>query len=312
MVSLAVILTGCGKSEKADGMKIGVVIPAATHGWSGGVVWNANRMIDEVRKTDPGTEILVAASSDSQDQVNRIENLMVRGVDALVVMSQEPGVIQKICEKAKKKGIYLVIVSNPLENPVQDVFVNGDNAGFGAAAAKAMGQVLEGKGRIVLMEGYNSPINTERMENFRRTLADEYPGIEILDSKLAYYNMEKALALMENYMQKYEHIDGVWAGDDDALLGVVKAIQERKRGDIKAVVGGGGSRKVVKMIMDKDPLVKATVTYPPQIINAGILAALEGLRNGKVTPDDKKEIRVPSEIVLPDKAEKFHYPESVY
>ena len=310
------LLTACPGKKDSDQArkrwKIGVSIPSATHGWSGGVVWHAYKMEEKIQKDNLGVDIIISTSSDAQDQVNRIENLMVRGVDALVVMSQEPKVIQQICEKAHEKGIYLVIVSNPLEKPVQDVFVNGDNPGFGAAAADAMGRVLNGEGSIVLMEGYSSPINTQRMEAFRRTLAAKYPKIKILDSNLAYYNMEKALALMENFLQKYPEIDGVWAGDDDALLGAIKAIQEHGRKDIKAVVGGGGSRKVVKMILDKDPLVRATVTYPPQIISHGIQAALDGLQNGKMPPAGKREILVPSEIVLPENASGYYFPESVY
>ena len=294
--------------------KIGVSIPAATHGWSGGVVWHAERAKEEMEKASPDAEFMIVTSSDAQDQVNRIENLMVRGADALVVMAQEPGPLLSVCEQARKKGVYLVIVSNPLSKDIQNVFVNGDNSGFGAAAAEAMGLVLKGQGNIVVMEGYSSPINTERMEAFRKTLAAKYPAIRILDSRLAYYSPEKALALMENYIQKYPDIDGVWAGDDDALLGAVKACEERAPGSlkIKAMVGGGGSRKIVKKIMDSDPLVKATVTYPPQIIQEGMKAALDGLRNGKMPPDGRSRITVPSRIVLRENAGEFYFPDSVY
>lgn len=319
LFAAGLLFSGCDSSQKNDDTpkrhwKIGVSIPVATHGWSGGVVWHAYRAKEKMEEAEPHVNFLVSTSSDAQDQVNRIENLMVRGIDALVVMAQEPGPLLSVCEQAKKKGIYLVVVSNPLSKDIQDVFVNGDNSGFGAAAADAMGRVLNGKGDIVVMEGYSSPINTERMDSFRRTLAAKYPGIRILDSRLAYYSPEKALALMENYLQKYPEIDGVWAGDDDALLGALKACAERSPGQlkIKAMVGGGGSHKVVKMILDSDPLVKATVTYPPQIIEDGMKAALDGLNNGKVPPAGRSRIKVPSRIVLPENAQQFYFPDSVY
>ena len=39
----AVMLCGCGKSEKK--LKIGISVPAATHGWTGGVVWHAEQRL---------------------------------------------------------------------------------------------------------------------------------------------------------------------------------------------------------------------------------------------------------------------------
>ena len=310
-----VIFTGCKPAETNQNgekqIRIGVSIPAASHGWSAGVVWHAEQMKKKLEAENKNVKVLIAASTDAADQVNRIENLLVQNVDALVVMAQEPEPLQQVCERAKKKGKFLVIVSNPLKEPVQDVFVNGDNAGFGSAAAEAMGKELNGKGNIVLKEGYSSPINTTRIEAFRKTLAEKYPDIKILDSRLAYYSAEKALALMENYLQKFkdETIDGVWAGDDDALLGALKACTESHNKTIKTIIGGGGSSKVVKMIMDKNPLVHTTVTYPPAIIKEGIQAAYDGLKDpAKVVA----ERTVPSEIVNIENAEKYYFPDSNY
>lgn len=308
----ALFLTGCDKTSQKQKTKykIGVSIPAATHGWSAGVIWHAEQVKAKLQKENPDAEILIATSTDAADQVNRIENLMIRGVNALVIMAQEPDPLQAICAKAKKKGTYLVIVSNPLKERIEDVFVNGDNTGFGVAAAHAMGKELNGKGNIVVMEGYSSPINTDRITAFRSTLQKHYPGIKILDSRLAYYSSEKALALMENYLQKFKgtRIDGVWAGDDDALIGALKACTEQKATQIKTIIGGGGSSKVVKMIMDGHKQVRTTVTYPPQIIVSGIEAALAGLQGKTV----KKELTVPSEIVTKENAARYYFPESNY
>ncbi len=304
----ALLLSGCGDSSKK--LKIGVSIPAATHGWTGGVVWSAQQAKKDLEAKNPDLEVLVTTSSNSADQVGRIENLLARNVDALVVMSQEPGPVTTVCEQAKKQGTFLVVVSNPLEKPVQDVFVNGDNRSFGAAAAEAMGALLKGKGDIVVMEGVPCPINSDRVGAFKKVLAEKYPGIRILDSQAANWNTEKGLALMENYLQKFQKIDAVWAGDDDVLIGALKAYEESKRKDVKGMIGGGGGKNMVKKIMDKDPLVKATVTYSPRMLEEGVNAALDGLRNGKKAK--RKEIIIPSKIVTSENAAKYYYPDSVY
>lgn len=323
LAAACLFFAGCDSSSGSSGSdtpaslrrwKIGVSIPAASQGWSGGVVGHAYSAKEEMEKTNPNVNVMISTSSDAQDQTARIENLMVRGVDALVVMAQDPGSVLPICEQAKKKGIYLVVVSAPLPKDIQDVSVSGDNAGFGSAAADAMGRVLEGKGGIVVLEGAPSSANTERMDSFRRTLAAKYPSVRILDSQPAFGSFEKAQALMEEYLRKYPGIDGVWACDDDALLGALQACEEHPapQKKIKAMVGGGGSHKIVRKVMDSDPLVKAVVTWPPQVVREGMKAALDGLNNGKLPPGGRSRIKVPSRIVLPDNAKQFYFPDSVY
>ena len=309
LLALCLLLSGCGEGSGKK-LKIGISIPAATHAWAGGVVWSAEQAKKNLEAQNPDLQVIVTSSANTADQVNRIENLIARNVDALVVLAQEPGPISDICEKAKKQGIFLVVVSNPLDKPVQDVFVNGDNRSFGVAAAKAMGQILKGKGDILVMEGVPSPINTDRIQGFRETLAREFPEIRILESQAAWWNTEKGLALMENYLQKYPKIDAVWAGDDDVLLGALKAYEESGRKDIKAMVGGGGSRKTVKRLLDGDPLVKATVTYSPRMLERGVQEALSGLRNGKRPL--QKEVIIPSRIVTHENAGEHYFPDSVY
>lgn len=314
-IAAALLFAGCSESDNANKsakLRIGICVPAATHGWTGGVVWCANRAAEKIRQANPDTEVFVATGQNTSEQVDRIENLLARGIDALVVMSQDPGPVTPVCEQAKSQNVYLVVVSNPLEKPIHDLFVNGDNRSFGGAAAKAMGEALNGKGDIVIMEGIPCPINTERVEGFREVLARDYPAIRILDSQPSYWSAEKGLALMENFFQKYPKIDSVWGGDDDVLVGVLQACRESGRKDIRAIIGGGGSKGIVKQLIDNNTPVKATVSYPPQMIEIAAERALAALKNGKKQPDGKKEWIIPSEVINPANAQKHYYPDSVY
>ena len=303
------LIAGCGE-KGPDKLKIGVTIPAATHGWAGGVVYHAEQCRAELMKANPDLEIFVTTGSTTAEQNDRVENLLARKLDALVVLCQEPAQIAQVCKMAKQQGVYLAVVSNPLPEPVQDVFLNGDNRGFGRAAAEAMGKLLNGKGDIVIMEGIPCPINSERVGGFREVLAAKYPGIRVLASQSANWNTEKGWALMENYLQKFSKIDGVWAGDDDVLTGALKAVEESGRKDIQVMIGGGGAKTMVKRVMDGDRLVKATVTYPPSMVRTAIETAVKALRNNRQTP--QKEIIIPSEIVLQENAAKHYFPDSVY
>ena len=65
----------------------------------------------------------------------------------------------------------------------------------------------------------------------------------------------------------------------------------------------------MKKIADKDPLVKATVTYSPAMIRTGIDAAVEKLfLNREPAP----EIVIRSEIVTPENAQRYYFEDSPY
>lgn len=198
-------------AEPAKKLKIGISVPSATHGWTGGVVWSANRAKKLLEKENKDVEVIVTTGATTAEQADRIENLIARKVDALVMLCQEPGPLTPVCERAKEQGIYLVIVSNPLLKPIHDHFVNGDNRSLGEAAAEAIGTLIEGKGDILVMEGIPCPINTDRVEGFKAVLAEKYPGIRIMESQPAWWNTEKGMNLMEVYLQKYKKIDAVSA-----------------------------------------------------------------------------------------------------
>ena len=293
-------------------LTIGISVPSATHGWTGGVVWSANRAKKMLEQENPDVAVIVTTGATTAEQADRIENLIARKVDALVMLCQEPGPLTPVCERAKAQGIYLVVVSNPLLKPVQDHFVNGDNRSLGEAAAEAIGTLVQGRGDILVMEGIPCPINTDRVEGFKAVLAAKYPEIRILDSQPAWWNTEKGMNLMEIYLQKHPKVDAVWAGDDDVLIGALKAYRNSGRKDVKAMVGGGGSKLVVKRVLDGDPVVKATVTYSPRMVEVGARKALEGLRNGGKPLDGVRETLIKSEIVTSANAREHYFPDSVY
>jgi len=305
---LAFTLASCGDAGPKK-TKIGVSIPAADHGWTGGIVYSAEQAKKRIEKENPDCEVILSTARDAAEQVNKIENLLVQGVKALVVLPQEPGPLTNICAEAKKKGVFLVTVDRGLDRPVQDVYVAGDNAGFGRVAAEALAKALGGKGDIAIMEGIPCVVNTDRVAAFKAEIA-KYPGIKVLDSQSAGWDTEKGLKLMENFLQKYPKLDAVWVGDDDVLIGALKALEESKRTDVKLMLGGGGAKAIVRRVLDRDPIVRMTVTYPPKMIDVGMTAAVEGLKNGGKAKQPTNIIA--SEVVTPENAREYYFPESIY
>lgn len=296
-------------------IKIGVAIPSADHGWTGGIVWYAKKAIADWQKKDKNVEFFLVTAGSASEQVDKIEDLMVKGIDALVVLAHDSAPLTPVVEKAKKRGIYIVSVDRGLTKPVEDVYVAGDNPGMGRVSAEWMAKELKGKGDIVVLEGIPCVINTERVEAFKEVMKD-YPGIRILDSQPAYWSTQKGLEIMENYLQKYKEIDAVWAQDDDVLKGVLQAYKESGRKDIKLFLGGAGSKDIIKMVMDGDKLVRADVTYPPSMIATGISMAVMGLRgqalSGFYQQKIPSKIILAAELITKENAKDYYVKDSIF
>ena len=74
-------------------------------------------------------------------------------------------------------------------------------------------------------------------------------------------------------------------------------------------------KDIIKRVMDRDPMYPADVTYPPSMIAMGMHLAVGALRDGKqkeraqFTP---RHLLLDIEVVTPENAKDFYYPDSIY
>jgi len=316
LVAVAIMfLFGVTSGFAAEKIKIGVSIPSADHGWTGGIVWWSKKAIDDWKKMDPNIEFFLVTADAPAKQVGDVEDLMVKGIDALVILPHDSAPLTPVVAEVHSKGVYTVVIDRGLTKDAQDVYIAGNNPGLGKVSAEWMAKEMKGKGKIVVLEGIPCVINTERVEAFNKVM-EKYSGIEILDSQPAYWSTQKGLEIMENYLQKYNKIDAVWAQDDDVLKGVLQAYKESGRSDIKTFLGGAGSKDIIKMIMNGDKLVRADVTYPPSMAATAISLAVQGMRNKPL--NGFYQNKIPSKIVLAaelitqENAKDYYEPDSIY
>lgn len=297
----------------AEKYKIGVSVPSADHGWTAGLLWWAKKAADDIGKKDDQLEFYVVAASSGTKQVGDVEDLMIKGIDALVILPHNPATLQKVIEEAYGTGIYTVVVDRELATPAQHVFIAGDNPGLGRVGAQWMAGEMSGKGNVVVLEGMQIPINKQRVDAFNAVMA-EHADIKILDSQPADWSTQKALSVMENFLQKHPVIDAVWCQDDDMLKGVMQAIKESGRTEIKTVLGGAGSKDIIKMIIDDNPIVRSTVTYSPSMVASGIALAVAGVKNETMGNMYHKPTRVilGAELVVKDNAKDYYFPDAAF
>ncbi|MGA1860754.1 substrate-binding domain-containing protein [Azospirillum sp. 11R-A] len=300
-----------GVAFAADTVKLGVSIPAATHGFTGGIVWWANQAKAELEKAHPNLKITVKTASGAPEQANQLQDLVtVTKIDSLVIFPFESAALTQPVMQAKKKNVYVTVVDRGLTDPsAQDAYIAGDNTAFGRIPAEYIAKKYNGKANIVALRGIPTTLDNERWEAFTGVLK-QYPDIKILDGKYANWNRDDAFKVTQDFLTRFKDIDVVWAADDDMAFGVLKAIEQAKRTDIKEVFGGAGSKTMVKTILDgSNPLIRADVSYSPKFIYDAIKMTAEARLKGDKLP---ATYIIPSALITKENAKEFYFPDSPY
>jgi len=287
-------------------LKIGVSIPAADHGWTAGVVYWAN----EAKKEYPDVEFNIQTADTPQTQISQIETMMTAGLDGLVVLATESAPLTPIAEKVHERGIYLVNVDRGFLKDVADVFVAGDNKAFGKKSAEFMAEKLGGKGKILVLRGIPCTVDTDRFDAAMAVFKEK--GIEVLDAQPGLWNKDKALEVTQAMLVKHPKVDAIWASDDDMAEGVEQALKEAGRTGVW-ILGGAGKKEIIKRTMDKDPLYPGNITYPPAMIKNGIDICVADLKAGKKAgaAPQRQEI-IPVEVITPENAKDYYFPDSPF
>ncbi len=292
-------------------VNVGVSIPTATHSFAAGIVWWANEAKKELEKKYPDVKVTIKTAANAGEQANQLQDLMtVTKIDTLVVFPFESGPLTKPVEQIHSKGVYVTVVDRGLTNPSgQDAYVAGDNTAFGKIPAEYIAQKLGGKGEIVALRGIATTLDNERMDAFNAVLKN-HPGIKLLDAKYGNWNRDDAFKVMQDFLTRFKHIDAVWAADDDMSVGVLKAIDQAKRTDIKLVFGGAGAKGSIKTLMDgSDPRIQANVSYSPKFMYDAIKMTAEARLKGQKLPANNI---VPSVLITKEKAKDFYFPDSPF
>jgi ribose transport system substrate-binding protein len=292
-------------------VNLGVAIPAATHGFTGGIVWWAGEAKKELEKKYPDLKVTIKTAANAGEQANQLQDLVTANkINALVVFPFESAALTKPVAQVKAKGVYVTVVDRGLtDTSAQDAYVAGDNTAFGKIPAEYLAKALGGKGNIVALRGIATTLDNERMDAFNSVLKN-YPDIKLLDAKYGNWNRDDAFKVMQDFLTRFKQIDAVWAADDDMAVGVLKAIDQAKRTDIKIVFGGAGAKGMVKTLIDgKDPRIQANVSYSPKFIYDAIKLTAEARLKGEKLP---ATTIIPSVLITKENAKQFYFPDSPF
>ena len=211
--------------------------------------------------------------------------------------------------KVKDKGTFVTVVDRIAnDHSIYDLYVGGDNPGLGRVAGEYMKQKLGGKGDIVVIRGLPIPIDEQRVNAFNEA-ASRAPTSRCIDSQFGNWSRDDAFKVMQDFLTKHPKIDAVWAQDDDMVVGMLEAIEQAKRTDIKFVVGGAGMKEMVQKVMDGDPMVPVDVLYPPAMVATAMDLTALGLEENMPV---RGNYILNATLVTKENAKDFYFKDSPF
>jgi ribose transport system substrate-binding protein len=230
--------------------------------------------------------IIESADVDIQGQIQQIQNLINRGVDAIIINPNSQTGLNSIIEEAIDEGIVVIAVD-------QEVSAQGainvviDQKEWAMISAEWLAEQLNGEGDVVLIEGFvGHPANEARMEGVDEVFAN-YPGINVVARDTGMWDQATGQQVMSDFLASIPNIDGVWTQDGMAE-GALRAVQAADLAEW-LVMGGearAGYIQLANEVKQENPDFETIgVVNPPGVGASGLRIAVLLLQGRTLAQD---------------------------
>jgi ribose transport system substrate-binding protein len=200
-------------------------------------------------------EYLAPVNPDGVQQLNMIEAAAGKGFDVIAVDITNPDVAVPVLNEIMDNGTPVLTFAggdaSPDSGSNRIAFIgNVDNKGDGAALAEALAKKIGYEGQVAALTGtIGAPSHEQRIEGFEEVMA-KYPKIEVVARQRDNDELEKAITMTENIIQRYPKLKGVWANNMTNPIGAAVAVDSAgKAGDI-IIVGMDHDLRALEYLRD--------------------------------------------------------------
>lgn len=287
----------------AEQYKIGILAPAVTHGWVAAVAYHA-----EARCKELAGEVVyrIQTSGNAEEMTAQLDDLMTWGAEAIVAFPQWQG-MEVPMQRALDAGI--TVVNFDIVIDLDGVYrVSGDNEDMGIQGAHYIVDKVGPEATVVMLEVPTSgSVSALRKKGFLDTAQEIAPNLNI-KTYATQFTREDGLKDFADILIRNPKIDAVYSMDDETSVGVLQAIREAGRTDIKVITGGGGMQEYFNMMPENEDIWIQSALYSPAMVKDAVDVALKVLKGEEV---EKVKI-IPTTIVDRDNYQDFLDPHSPY
>jgi ribose transport system substrate-binding protein len=205
--------------------------------WSTANSWTV-QIVEEVRDEAtlyPEIEefIIVSSEGDADTQISQIEDMIVRGVDALLLIPVAPDAIVPAVEEAADAGIPVVVFAADVNTDVYVTKLLTDSVLFGRVQGDWLMEQLDCQGNIIVLNGVTgistSDWRRQGLQEAIEACPDGGEGITILAEEDAAWAYDQGRLATERMLAAFPEIDGVWSQGGAMSQGAIDAFEAAGR-----------------------------------------------------------------------------------
>ncbi|WDZ82880.1 substrate-binding domain-containing protein [Micromonospora cathayae] len=216
----------------------------------------------------------VDAEGKDQKQIADINDLLGKDCDALIVSPNTTATLTPAVEAACQQGLPVVVFDRGVDTTCPVTFINPIGGyGFGHVGAEFVSQRMKPGGKLLALRILPGVDVLETRWSAAKLVFDkakvDVVGVEFTDGDPA-----KTKKIVDDYLQRYGTIDGVWMDAGAVAVAAVEAFQDA--GKPVPPINGEDQLDFLKLWKDKG-LTAVAPTYPTYQWRTPIIAALRVL-----------------------------------
>lgn len=269
-----------GEAVGCQGMTVGVSNGFVGSEWRSQMLEDMNGVADEL-----GIDLVVeSADVDVQGQTQQVQNLINRGVDAIVINPNSQDALNPILEEAASQGILVIAIDQEVSaEGVYNVVI--DQTEWARISARWLtDQVGDAPTDLVIIEGIvGTPGNEMRMSGVEEVLAD-YPNINVVGRESANWDQATGQQVMSDFLASIPNIDAVWTQDGMAE-GALQAIRTANPDEWPVMVGEARAGYIQlwhEIKQERPDFVSVGVVNPPGVGASALRIACEVQAGGQI------------------------------
>ncbi len=273
--SSAALIASCNRTQKKT---IGMVPKGRTHVFwqsvNAGAIAASREVGVDVSWNGPATE------TDFNGQIQIVDAMINRHVDAICLAPIDRKSMVGVVNRAADAKIPVIIFDSGIDTDRFATQIATDNYAAGSLAADRMGEVLGGKGKVVIVAVQPGVASTMAREaGFEETLAKKFPDIKIADKRYGNADYAQSLKVAENMLTAHADLTGIFASNESSTAGASQAV--KSRGTKAKLVGFDSSPQLLQDLTNGviDSLV---AQHPFKMGYESIMAAVKLLKGERV------------------------------
>ncbi len=294
-VSVVILVSNINEGSSDSRLRIGATYMTMNNPFYS-VIDEELRLVIESR----GDILLTRDPALSQEKQNeQIQDLLEEGIDLLVLNPVNFQEITPMLETVKAYGIPVVVVDSQVSDPsLVACTIASDNYRAGVLCAE---HLIESRleANIALLEHPSAQSAVDRISGFCDTI-EQHAGYNVVARGSCDGQLELAMPVMRDMLEKHADINVVMALNDPSALGAMAAMEEHDMLLGTSVYGVDGAPEAKTMIMEG--AMTATIAQFPIRIGQRTAQIVYQILSGEAYED---EITVPVELVTSDNVNQF-------